>query len=317
MVVLSHGVAAMTGPKPKFRPSSLLRGILLLTALAAAGVQAAEETWIFDVHSHTVLGLDHDSVIARMDAAGVRKIVLFARRQGTDEEVLRLHARYPERVVPAIGFQNPGWLQQSTRFVDEVERKLASGRFRWMGELLLRHYGVPELRAPEYNISPDSELFRKVLALSARYVVPVTIHHEAEPGNAEVFRAALRQSPQALVVWAHWCGRGTPQEARRFLEELPNLYCDLGASSDRRRYAREKNPLVDEGGRLQPAWRELILAFPDRFLAAVDAVDPAHYDHYDTWVSGLRQVIAQLPPEVGRKVAFENAERLLARWKKP
>lgn len=293
----------------------LLARALLLTALAAAGVQAAEETWIFDVHSHTARGLDLERVIARMDAAGVGKIVLFARRQGTDEEVLGLHARHPGRVVPAVGFQNPGWLQQSVRFVDEVEGKLASGRFRWMGELLLRHYGVPELRAPDYDIPPDSELLGKVLALSARYGVPLTIHHEAEPGNIEAFRRALRQAPQALVVWAHWCGRATPEEARRFLEELPNLHCDLGASSGRRRYAREKNPLADESGRLRAEWKALIVAFPDRFLAAIDAVAPAHYENYEAWVKSLKRILAELPPEVGRKVAYENAERLLARWK--
>ena len=288
---------------------------LLLSALAAAGVRAAEEPWIFDAHSHSARGLELERVIARMDAAGVRKIVLFARSRGTDEEILGLHAKHPERVVPAIGFQNPCWLQQSARFVDEVERKLASGRFRWMGELLLRHYGVPELRAPEYNISPDSELFSKVLALSARYGAPLTIHHEAEPGNVETFRRALRQDRDALIVWAHWCGRATPDEARRFLEEFPNLHCDLGASHPGRRYGREKNPLVDEAERLRPAWRALIIAFPDRFLAAVDAVDPAHYDRYEAWVQGLRRAIAQFSPEIGRKLAFENAERLLARWK--
>lgn len=297
------------------RIPGLVGGILLVAALAA--VHAAEGPWIFDAHSHSARGLDLERVIGRMDAAGVRKIVLFARRQGTDEEVLSLHARHPERVVPAIGFQNPGWLQQSARFVDEVEGKLASGRFRWMGELLLRHYGVPELRAPEYDVSPDSHLFGKVLALSARHGVPLTVHHEAEPGNVEAFRRALRQNRDALVVWAHWCGRATPDEARRFLEEFPNLYCDLGASSGKRRYAHEKNPLINEAGHLQPSWRALIVAFSDRFLAAVDAVDPAHYDHYEAWVNGMRKFITELPPEVGRKVAHENAERLLARWKKP
>ncbi|MBI2295855.1 MAG: amidohydrolase family protein [Betaproteobacteria bacterium] len=291
----------------------LVGGILLVAALAA--VHAAEDSWMFDAHSHSARGLDLERVIARMDAAGVGKIVLFARRQGTDEEVLGLHAKHPGRVVPAVGFQNPGWLQQSARFVDEVEGKLASGRFRWMGELLLRHYGVPELRAPDYDIPPDSELLGKVLALSARYGVPLTIHHEAEPGDIEAFRRALRQAPQALVVWAHWCGRATPEDARRFLGEFANLHCDLGASHPGRRYGREKNPLVDEAERLQPAWRALIMAFPDRFLAAVDAVDPAHYDHYEAWVKGLRRVIAQLPPEVRGKLAFENAERLLGKWK--
>lgn len=291
--------------------------VLLLGICLAAfpGAAAAEDLRIFDAHSHSARGLNPEEVIARMDASGVRKIVLFARRQATDEEILALHARYPDRVVPSIGFQNPGWLRQIPGFLDEVEAKLKSGRFRWMGELLLRHYGVPELRAPDYDISPDSDLFRRALDLSARYGVPLTVHHEAEPDNIEAFRRALRHNPDALVVWAHWCGRATPEVARAFLEQFPNLYCDLGASHPGPRYGREKNPLMSQAGALLPAWRAVIEAFPDRFLAAVDAVDPRHYDHYEKWVRGLRKALAELPPEIGRRVAFENAERLLARWR--
>lgn len=291
--------------------------VLLLGICLAAfpGAAAAADLRIFDAHSHSARGLNLEEVIARMDAAGVSKIVLFPRRQGTDEEILGLHARYPERVVPAVGFQNPGWLKQIPAFLNEVEAKLKSGRFRWMGELLLRHYGVPELKAPEYDVSPETELFKRALDLSARYGVPLTIHHEAEPGNIEVLRRALHRNQDALVVWAHWCGRATPEEARAFLAEFPNLYCDLGASDPGRRYGREKNPLVSGTGTLQPEWRALIEAFPDRFLAAIDAVDPDHYAHYAKWVTGLKTALAWLPPDVRRRVAFENAERLLARWR--
>lgn len=290
----------------------LLLGIFLTAIPGAAG---GEELQIFDTHSHSARGLNLEGVIARMDASGVRKIVLFARRQGTDEEVLDLHTRHPDRVVPTVGFQNPGWLRQVPRFLDEVEAKLKSGRFRWMGELLLRHYGVPELRAPDYDISPDTDLFRRVLDLSARYGVPLTIHHEAEPGNVETFRRALGHNPDALVVWAHWCGRATPEVARAFLQEFPNLHCDLGASHQSRRYGHEKDPIMSAAGALQPAWRAVIEAVPHRFLAAIDAVDPSHYDHYEKWVRGLKHTLAELPPEIGRRVAVENAERLLARWK--
>jgi len=295
----------------------LAAGSLLFVLSLAAGVDAthAAELWLFDAHSHHARGLNLEEVIARTDAAGVRRIVLFARRQGTDEEVLRLHTKYPDRIVPTVGFQNLGWLRQDPRFLDEVEQKLRSGRFRWMGELLLRHYGVPELRAPEYDISPDSALFRRVLDLSAQYGVPVTIHHEAEPANVETFRRALRHNQDALVVWAHWCGRATPEVARAFLEEFPNLHCDLGASHPGPRYGREKNPLLDQTGALLPAWRAVIEAFPDRFLAAIDAVDPSHYEHYEKWARGLRNALMGLPPEIGRRLAHENAERLLNRWK--
>lgn len=287
-------------------------GGLLLAALA--GDAHAEELPIIDSHSHHARGLNLVNVIARMDAARIEKIVLFARRQGTDEEILSLHAKYPDRVVAAVGFQNPGWLRQRPDFLDEVEAKLRSGRFRWMGELLLKHYGVPELRAPDFDISPDTHLFRKVLDLSAQYGVPATVHHEAEPGNLEIFRRALRHNPAALVVWAHWCGRTTPEIARTFLQEFSILSCDLGASQIPK-FNSEKNPLLDPAGALPEKWRTVIEAFPDRFLAAIDAVEPRHYDHYVAWVRRQRKALAGLPPEIARRVAVGNAEGLLNRWK--
>lgn len=289
--------------------------LLLGFFLMVAGLTEAEELWIFDTHSHSAKGLNLENVIGQMEAAGVRKIVLLARRGGTDEEVLQLHVKYPERVVPTVGFQNPRWLKQDPSFLDEVEAKLKSGRFRWMGELLLKHYGVSELQAPDYDISPNTDLFRGVLGLSARYSVPLTLHHEAEAGNIEIFRRALRHNPDALVVWAHWCGRSTPEVARSFLQQFPNLYCDLGASDKSRRYGREKNPLVTRGGVLEPEWKAVIEAFPDRFLAAIDAVDPSHYGRYQAWVAEFKYALSGLPPEISRRVAFENAERLLARWR--
>lgn len=306
-----------------YPPGLIGRGVATLLLLlwlllsAGAGTSRAEEVWLFDVHSHHARGLHLEEVIARMDASGVRKIVLFARRQGTDKEILDLQAKYPDRVVAAVGFQNAGWLRQVPRFLDEVEAKLRSGRFRWMGELLLRHYGVPELQAPEYDISPEGDLFRRVLDLSARYGVPVTIHHEAEPGNVESFRRALGQNREALVVWAHWCGRAEPAVARRFLAEFPNLYCDLGGAQRSRRYGQEKHPLIGPTGVLEPEWRAVIEAFSDRFLAAIDAVDPSHYARYHEWVGELKSALAGLPPGITRRVAFENAEGLLTRWKGP
>lgn len=288
-------------------------GIAVFAGTLATGARA-DELPIVDVHSHTARGLNPEDVVVRMDSAGVRKIVLFARRQGSDDDLLRLHANHPDRVVPAVGFQTPGWLRQIPRFL-EVEAKLKSGRFRWMGELLLRHYGVPELAAAEYDVSPDNALFRRVLDLSARYGAPVTIHHEAEPADVDLFRRVLAHNREALVVWAHWCGRGTPDVVRAFLKDFPSLFCDLGASDPRRRYGREKNPLVGDDGRVTPEWTAVIQEFPDRFLAAIDAVDPSHYDRYVEWVRSLRTALRGLHPDLARAVASENAERLLARWK--
>ncbi len=279
--------------------------------LPTSGAAQAEDLPIIDAHSHTERGMNVEAILPRLDAGGVRKIVLFARRGGSDEGILSLHTKYPERVVPTVGFQNPGWVRQEAGFLDEVEAKLRTGRFWWLGELLLKHYAVPELQAPTIVISPDTDLFRRALDLAARYRVPLTVHHEAEPGNIELFRRILRHNPTAVVVWAHWCGRPEPAVARSFLQEFPNLHCDLGGSHGRF-YARGKNPLADEAGVLRPEWSALIEAFPERFLAGIDAIDPTRLE-YEQWVAMLRRALAGLSSGTARRVGFENAERLLAR----
>ena len=157
---------------------SLLSELFFLVHIFFSQDVTARELSFFDVHSHSVPGLNLENVIGRMRGSSVGKIVLFARRGGTDEEILQLHNKYPDRVVPTIGFQNPGWLTQESNFLDRVETKLKSGQFRWMGELLLTHYGVPQLQAPSFDIAPNTQLFRRVLELSARHRVPITIHHD-------------------------------------------------------------------------------------------------------------------------------------------
>lgn len=67
-----------------------------------------KELSIIDVHSHTSRGLNLEDVTFYMKSSGVRKIVLFARRGGTDEEILRFHAKYSERVIPTVGSLWPG-----------------------------------------------------------------------------------------------------------------------------------------------------------------------------------------------------------------
>lgn len=100
--------------------------------------------------------------------------------------------------------------------------------------------------------------------------------------------------------------------------EFPNLYCDLGGFYTGTRYGREKNPLIGSGGTLVPDWKALIQEFPDRFLAAVDAVEPVHYDRlYGPAVRELKRALADLSPEVARKVAFGNAEGLLTQQTSP
>ena len=71
-----------------------------------------------------------------MNAVPVTKAVRFARKGATYDEVLQCSNGYPDRILPAMGKQNQGWLGQRPGFLHQVEQKLHLGRDRCTGELL-------------------------------------------------------------------------------------------------------------------------------------------------------------------------------------
>ena len=71
-----------------------------------------------------------------MNAVPVTKVVRFARKGAADDEVLQCSNGYPDRIMPAMGLQNQGWLGQKPGFLHQAELLLHLGRDRCTGELL-------------------------------------------------------------------------------------------------------------------------------------------------------------------------------------
>jgi len=95
------------------------------------------------------------------------------------------------------------------------------------------------------------------------------------------------------LLWGH-AGGAPPALVRRLMKAYPNLYADLS-------------------GRLLavtrvPEWKILLEEFPDRFVLGTDAFALSGFVHaISTW----RKVLDQLSAPTARKLAHENAERLL------
>jgi len=280
---------------------------LIVTPIAANGGESEQNLWytgkISDAHNHLEGSVDTEEVIQALDRSGVDRIVIMVKEPGgwTDDHALKFRARYPDRVVPGIGFQNRGWGRQQPRFIQQVREKVTSSQFKWLGEARLRAHETKQI------IHPQSGMFREVLELSARSGLPFTIHnnHPLSEAEIEAFRAVLAESPKAVVVWAHWCGLSTPSAVRPFLEQFPNLHCDLAWIH--KPPAEVVNPLVDNEGHFLPAWKELIEAFPDRFLVGMDG----KYGTYQNRANTYRKALGRLGPTTARKVATENFQRIL------
>ncbi|MBR9986092.1 MAG: hypothetical protein KFF68_09290, partial [Desulfosarcina sp.] len=156
-----------------------------------------------------------------------------------------------------------------------------------LGALGTGRNGYPSAKAPSFKIQIES-----TAQFNENYVL------------------ATQNINSLFVIWCHWCGLGDPAKVRTWLEQLPNLHCDLGwLHQDQSAFP---NRLVDDDGRFIPAWKELIEAYPDRFLAAINASDIEDFQkQYQTRVKKVRKALGDLQPTVARKVATENLHRLL------
>lgn len=109
----------------------------------------------------------------------------------------------------------------------------------------------------------------------------------------------LRGEPRLPVLWAHAGMSATPERVRRLLASNGALMVELALRSD-----------VAPGGRLEPAWRDLFLSAPDRFLVGTDTWINEQWDHYAEIQREKREWLAQLPREVAERIAFGNGARL-------
>jgi hypothetical protein len=132
--------------------------------------------------------------------------------------------RYPERFIPFVGMQRPElvdydiWHRPTSfarRLVRETDAKLRTGEFFGMGEFMLRFYPYTNkfgIVAPsDMDYPADSYLMRTFADLSARNKVPMVVHAEAEPPVTDAMIRLLEAHPDAILVWAHNCGRSSAE----------------------------------------------------------------------------------------------------------
>ena len=338
-------VGAFSSPAAGQRASTGLAGIFSRTGVDVAAVRvetpSAATMPLIDAHNHLNANMSAETLIESMRRAGVESMVLMSRQyrdpsdgaMATDEQALELSQRYPGRFIAFVGGQRdelgPRGIN-NPRNVDQVLRefgdKLGKGDYRGLGEFILVHhaYGVGggETGA-EVRVRVDLEAMRKVAALAARHRVPVLFHAEAEEQPAMEAEALIGAFPDTLFIWAHACGRASAEDTAQRLRRFPNLMCDLGGMSNGPRtmggYGKpwpRSTPWVhqvqDDSGRVLPEMKQLLEAFPDRFMIGTDTAHTAYLKFYDYRIAILRIMLVQLAPDAARKIGAENARRVFA-----
>ena len=116
-------------------------------------------------------------------------------------------------------------------------------------------------------------------------------------GAAET-RRAIDAAAQALPAWSARTAGERAKLLRRLHDEMLAQREDLAVL------------LTCEGGKLCPEWRALILKYPGRFMIGSDTWVNERWDRYDELMKGYRVWLGDLPADVARKIAWDNAAGL-------
>ena len=278
-----------------------------LIALCAS-VHAADYTGpLFDAHLHyNEEAWDGKAgphppadVLARMKASGVRAIVANSRPNAGSLTLagLRETREAGVTVVPFVRlYRNradyTGWFADESIYTmvqTELARGTAAGPYRGIGEFHL--YDSANARGP---------VAVKLMAWAEAEGMTVFAH--VDDVAIDLLMGATPSGGQALqLIWAHTgIGGVSPERVDALFTRYPRLLGELSY----------RPGLTCADGQLCPAWRALMLKYPTRFLIGSDTWVNGRWQQYDELMQGYRRWLGGLPPEVARRIAWDNGASL-------
>jgi hypothetical protein len=251
---------------------------------------------IFDAHLHYNVEARSEYptevVLEKLLDNGVRAVVSNSRpNDGTRDlaAVVAARRRPDIRIVPFVRLYRDradyeSW-HRDPAIYDLTVRELASGTaagpYLGIGEFHL--YGAADARNPTAA--------RLTRLASERGLVLLAHCDDA------AIDILMSHAPGVTILWAHTGISGVPIER---VEALMRRYSSLRGELSYR------PGLTGADGLLEPEWRALILAMPERFLVGSDTWVNARWAGYGSIIDGYRVWLGALPAEIARKVAWEN-----------
>ncbi|KKU34162.1 MAG: Amidohydrolase 2 [Candidatus Uhrbacteria bacterium GW2011_GWE2_46_68] len=210
------------------------------------------------------------------------------------------------------------------RFAQRAHEIAQSGALAF-GEMSALHLSLGDTHIFSVT-NPDHSLFLLLSDIAAEEGIPIDIHMEAvdedqptpdalleaslkNPSSLEenisAFERLLDHNKEANIIWAHagWdhTGDRTVDLMARFFADHPNLFMSLKIAEDS---LASMQPL-DEEGILKEEWKTLFTNYADRFVIGSDQFFGSKQTQ-DKW-SSLVALLEQLPQDVAKKIAYQNA----------
>lgn len=322
---LGHAQNSVDFPKLKSGYAQRLKKIL-----------AAGELPYVDIESScNSTKLDMDFVAKSMDRLNIGLMALSADigkgqfKEGVRFDNLseRLLANYPDRFIPVgNGGQAPALTEAPDEFLAAQEAAARTKQIMLLGEFELRHYPSPRQAKRgemerDVHVPIDGPIGHRVFSLSEKTGVPFQIHYEIEDGLLTPLENMLEQYPKAKLIWCHLAqiryieraSRYTPAYVDALIKRFQNLYFDtaFGDSGSIYPLSNQRHARVwANDGSLKAEWRDLIVAYPQRFLSALDLGGDrlGRIDEYD---QKHRNFLQRLPTKTQHQVAYRSAWSLL------
>jgi predicted TIM-barrel fold metal-dependent hydrolase len=279
--------------------------------------------------------LNIDSVAKSMDKLNIGLMALsadigngqFEKGVRFDNLSERLLTSYSDRFIPVgNGGQGPAWKEATNEFLNAQEVAAKTKQIMLLGEFEFRHYPSPrqvkrgDLDRDEH-IPIDGLIGQQVFGISEQTGVPFQIHYEIEDELLVPLEKMLERYPRAKVIWCHLAqirymeraARYTPAYVDSLIKRFPNLYFDtaFGGSGSIYQLSNQRHSRVwANDGSLKSEWLDLIVAYPKRFLSALD-LGGDRMERIAEWDQNHRNFLKRLPSETQHQVAYRSAWSLL------
>lgn len=266
-----------------------LRVALLAFVLVTVRVDGARgaDLPIFDAHIHYSRGdwgtYTPERALSILARAGVRRAIVSST---PDDGTLKLHDQSPAVIVP---FLRPyrtrddmsTWVRDPA-IATYVEERLKRGVHRGIGEF---HLAAADADAPTV---------RRLAELARRD----SLFMHAHVDEAAIERL-LTLYPDVRMLWAHAGMSSSAATVGKLLDRYPTLSVELALRTD-----------VAPGGTLAPDWRDLFVRHADRFMVGTDTWVTPRWEDVGDATRAVQHWLSQLPPDVARKIAHGNGDRL-------
>lgn len=292
-----------------------VRSVYIAIVLVSNGALAHAEDYtgpLFDAHLHYNTEAWNgqtgphppSDVLARMQRNGVRAIVANSRPNDgtqllTDSPLTR---QAGVAVVPFIRlYRNRA--DYDSWFKDETIYTMVQAEFAKGTPGGAAYKGIGEFHLYD-SANANGAVAKKLMAFAEEKGLTVLAH--VDDVAIDLLMANTPSKGQkAKLIWAHTGIGGAPvARVDALLAKYPLL---MGELSYRPGLTCADGPSQE---RLCPDWRALLLKYPSRFLVGSDTWVNQRWQTYDGTMQGYRAWLGELPADVARKIAWNNA----ARW---